>query len=165
MGRRIQDYLSAPTILHTSPSLRSLFVSITLLPVCDRTMASTLSSLTIVKPTVHRPTVYPKFTTFSQITLKQPHSIKRLLSVAEGTSPVTAADPSSEAARRLYVGNIPRKVDNAELTGIVKEYGSVEKIQVLQILLLLCVSTDSGILCWSFFAIRIQQIEYLVLLE
>lgn len=40
-------------------------------------------------------------------------------------------DPSSEAARRLYIGNIPRTVDNAELTGIVEEHGAVEKTEVM----------------------------------
>ncbi|KAK9283847.1 hypothetical protein L1049_012101 [Liquidambar formosana] len=33
--------------------------------------------------------------------------------------------------RRLYIGNIPRNVDNAELTRIVEEHGAVEKTEVM----------------------------------
>lgn len=40
-------------------------------------------------------------------------------------------DPSSEAARRLYVGNIPRTLTNEELTKIVEEHGAVEKAEVM----------------------------------
>lgn len=40
-------------------------------------------------------------------------------------------DLSSEAARRLYVGNIPRNVSNQELSSIFGEHGSVEKAEVL----------------------------------
>ncbi|XP_031487722.1 30S ribosomal protein 2, chloroplastic [Nymphaea colorata] len=38
---------------------------------------------------------------------------------------------SPEAARRLYVGNIPRNVDNEELTRLFQEHGSVEKAEVM----------------------------------
>lgn len=41
------------------------------------------------------------------------------------------ASPSSEAARRLYMGNIPRTVTNDELTKIVEEHGAVEKAEVM----------------------------------
>lgn len=40
-------------------------------------------------------------------------------------------DPSSEAARRLYVGNIPRNVGNDELRGIVEEHGAVDRVEVM----------------------------------
>lgn len=40
-------------------------------------------------------------------------------------------DPNSEAARRVYIGNIPRTVDNEQLTKLVEEHGAVEKVQVL----------------------------------
>lgn len=49
-----------------------------------------------------------------------------LFAVAEDTQ----VDVSSEAARKLYIGNIPRTVDNAELTRIVEEHGAVEKAEV-----------------------------------
>ncbi|KAK6143133.1 hypothetical protein DH2020_023481 [Rehmannia glutinosa] len=55
---------------------------------------------------------------------------RRLDAVAEDTSVVTA-DPSSVAARRLYVGNIPRTVTNDELQKIVEEHGAVEKAEVM----------------------------------
>ncbi|XP_058073501.1 small ribosomal subunit protein cS22-like [Magnolia sinica] len=46
-------------------------------------------------------------------------------------APVSTRDPSSEAARRLYVGNIPRTVTNEELTRIFEEHASVEKAEVM----------------------------------
>lgn len=53
-------------------------------------------------------------------------STRLLAAVAEGAS----VDTSSEAARRLYVGNIPRTVDNNQLSKIVEEHGAVEKAEV-----------------------------------
>ncbi|XP_042479564.1 30S ribosomal protein 2, chloroplastic [Macadamia integrifolia] len=50
--------------------------------------------------------------------------------VAEEAS-VSTQDLPSEAAKRLYVGNIPRTVDNAELTRIFSEHGEVEKAEVM----------------------------------
>ncbi|XP_043691418.1 30S ribosomal protein 2, chloroplastic [Telopea speciosissima] len=50
--------------------------------------------------------------------------------VAEEAS-VSTQDLPSEAAKRLYVGNIPRTVDNAELTQIFSEQGEVEKAEVM----------------------------------
>ncbi|PSS24483.1 30S ribosomal protein like [Actinidia chinensis var. chinensis] len=56
-----------------------------------------------------------------------PREPTRLSAVAEETSVST----SSEAARRLYVGNIPRTVTNDELRLIVEEHGAVEKAEVM----------------------------------
>ncbi|KAK6933738.1 RNA recognition motif domain [Dillenia turbinata] len=55
----------------------------------------------------------------------------RTLVVAEEASSVATSDPSLEAARRLYVGNIPRTVDNTELRKLVEEHGEVEKAEVM----------------------------------
>ncbi|KAI7978922.1 hypothetical protein LOK49_Contig628G00002 [Camellia lanceoleosa] len=44
---------------------------------------------------------------------------------------VSTQDPSSEAARRVYIGNIPRTVNNDELRQIVEEHGAVEKAEVM----------------------------------
>ncbi|GAB4832626.1 30S ribosomal protein 2, chloroplastic [Ancistrocladus abbreviatus] len=55
----------------------------------------------------------------------------RQYAVAEEVSPTTTQDPSSEAARRLYIGNIPRTVDNEELLLIAEEHGAVEKVEVM----------------------------------
>ena len=41
-----------------------------------------------------------------------------------------AATATEAAARRLYVGNIPRTVTNEELAKIVQEHGAVEKAEV-----------------------------------
>ncbi|KAF3449989.1 hypothetical protein FNV43_RR06068 [Rhamnella rubrinervis] len=67
----------------------------------------------------------PKLT--SKYLILAPRESQRVFAVAEQVS----ADPSSEAARRLYVGNIPRKVNNEELTRIVEEHGAVEKTEVM----------------------------------
>ncbi|KAM7472472.1 hypothetical protein LguiA_010655 [Lonicera macranthoides] len=74
----------------------------------------------------------------SQISLKStlypiisnPRGPKRAYAVAEDTAVLTN-DPSAEAARRLYVGNIPRTVNNEELRGIFEEHGAVEKVEVM----------------------------------
>ncbi|GFZ16473.1 RNA-binding (RRM/RBD/RNP motifs) family protein [Actinidia rufa] len=56
-----------------------------------------------------------------------PRGPTRLSAVAEETS----VSASLEAARRLYVGNIPRTVTNDELRQIVEEHGAVEKAEVM----------------------------------
>ncbi|PKI47386.1 hypothetical protein CRG98_032221, partial [Punica granatum] len=69
-----------------------------------------------------------KFPTFPS--LSAPHRTRLSAVAEEATSaPAAAPGPSSEAARRLYVGNIPRNVGNAELTRIVEEHGLVEKVE------------------------------------
>ncbi|KAL7204315.1 hypothetical protein ACSBR2_017396 [Camellia fascicularis] len=55
---------------------------------------------------------------------------KWVSAVAEETS-VSTQDPSSEAARRVYIGNIPRTVNNDELRWIVEEHGAVVKAEVM----------------------------------
>ncbi|XWS45684.1 hypothetical protein CRYUN_Cryun14cG0001000 [Craigia yunnanensis] len=54
----------------------------------------------------------------------------RLFAVTEEQTSVVAS-PSSEAARRLYIGNIPRTVNNDELSKIVEEHGAIEKAEVM----------------------------------
>ncbi|CAB4268007.1 unnamed protein product [Prunus armeniaca] len=80
-------------------------------------------SLQILKPT--------QFQGFHKLTssymILTPRHSQRVFAVAEEV----AADPSSKAARRVYIGNIPRTVDNAELTKIVEEHGAVEKAEVM----------------------------------
>uniref|UniRef100_A0A0A0K8E7 Small ribosomal subunit protein cS22 n=1 Tax=Cucumis sativus TaxID=3659 RepID=A0A0A0K8E7_CUCSA len=51
----------------------------------------------------------------------------RLFAVAE----VATQGASSVAERKLYIGNIPRNVNNEELTRIVQEHGAVEKAEVM----------------------------------
>ncbi|CAI0428010.1 unnamed protein product [Linum tenue] len=59
-------------------------------------------------------------------------STTRLRAVAEEAAPAAASvDPSSPAARRVYVGNIPRNVNSEELRKIVEEHGAVEKAEVM----------------------------------
>ncbi|KAI9169464.1 hypothetical protein LWI28_012683 [Acer negundo] len=74
------------------------------------------------------------------ITFKQTGSYNHLKLTTNGCSTTrlfaavaeeASVDTSSEAARRLYIGNIPRTVDNDELTKIVVEHGAVEKAEVM----------------------------------
>ncbi|KAJ8748818.1 hypothetical protein K2173_011376 [Erythroxylum novogranatense] len=60
-----------------------------------------------------------------KLTLHFPKTRNRLFAVAEDTT------TASEAARRLYIGNIPRTVDNDQLAKIVEEHGAVEKAEVM----------------------------------
>ncbi|XP_061365831.1 small ribosomal subunit protein cS22 isoform X2 [Gastrolobium bilobum] len=59
------------------------------------------------------------------------HRFRRPFAVVAEEVAVTTRDPNSEAARRLYVGNIPRTVTNDELAKILEEHGAVEKAQVM----------------------------------
>ena len=79
-------------------------------------------SLQIFKPTPFHG--LPKLSS-SYLQIAPKHS-QRLFAVAEQIS----IDPSSEAARRLYIGNIPRNLTNEELAKIVEEHGVVEKAEV-----------------------------------
>lgn len=82
-----------------------------------------------------KPLKTPLKFTFHSLQTTREQQPTRLNAVAEGeteaASVATAADPSSEAARRLYVGNIPRNVTNDELKQIVEEHGAVEKAEVM----------------------------------
>lgn len=51
--------------------------------------------------------------------------------VAEETSSSTAPSSDGEGARRLYIGNIPRNLNNEELRRIVEEHGAVEIAEVM----------------------------------
>ncbi|MFS7974950.1 putative RNA recognition motif domain, nucleotide-binding alpha-beta plait domain superfamily [Helianthus anomalus] len=43
-------------------------------------------------------------------------------------------DPTSEASRRLYVGNIPRTTTNDDLQKVFEEHGAVEKVELDQLI-------------------------------
>ncbi|KAE8682321.1 30S ribosomal protein 2 [Hibiscus syriacus] len=59
----------------------------------------------------------------------RPRKLRLFVAAEERTS--TVASPSSEAERRLYIGNIPRNVNNDQLKKIVQEHGAVEKAEVM----------------------------------
>lgn len=101
-------------------------------------MATISSSSFVISPNLLQESAKPFKTHLLKLNL-QPHkpqfltlkfTHRRFNAVAEDTS-VATADPSSVAARRLYVGNIPRTVSNDELQKIVEEHGSVEKAEVM----------------------------------
>lgn len=88
----------------------------------------TLSQQT--KPAVAQPRLVKQSIGTKFVTLPlnaRPVSLNRfrVCVVAEG---VSTADV---AARRVYVGNIPRTVNNDELKKIVEEHGAVEKVEVM----------------------------------
>ncbi|GMI83039.1 plastid-specific ribosomal protein 2 [Hibiscus trionum] len=63
------------------------------------------------------------------ISTSRPRKLRLSVAAEERTS--TVASPSSEADRRLYIGNIPRTVSNDQLKKIVEEHGAVEKAEVM----------------------------------
>ncbi|XP_008782883.1 30S ribosomal protein 2, chloroplastic [Phoenix dactylifera] len=65
----------------------------------------------------------------SSISFSNPRRKTLWISAVASEATATAQEP--EVARRLYVGNIPRTVDNEELTKIFGEHGSVEKAEVM----------------------------------
>ncbi|XP_074306891.1 small ribosomal subunit protein cS22 [Silene latifolia] len=47
------------------------------------------------------------------------------------TTTTTSSSSNDESAKRVYIGNIPRNVNNDELRRIVEEHGAVEKAEVM----------------------------------
>ncbi|KAL7120634.1 hypothetical protein ACP275_02G134300 [Erythranthe tilingii] len=78
-------------------------------------------------PNLHLHSHKPQFAPLRFARSSNPRSLN---AVAEDTAQVTA-DPSSAAARRVYIGNIPRTVTNDELQKIAEEHGAVEKAEVM----------------------------------
>ncbi|KAI3910590.1 hypothetical protein MKW98_027872 [Papaver atlanticum] len=64
------------------------------------------------------------------ISLSPRETLLRVSAVAEETD-VSTQDNSSPSARKLYVGNIPRTVNNEELEKLFAEHGAVEKVEVM----------------------------------
>ncbi|XP_077210425.1 RNA-binding (RRM/RBD/RNP motifs) family protein [Tasmannia lanceolata] len=64
------------------------------------------------------------------LSFSNPNKTLRINALAQEASVLTQ-DPATEVARRLYVGNIPRTVDNSQITKIFEEHGSVEKAEVM----------------------------------
>ncbi|KAI3448927.1 hypothetical protein Pfo_005592 [Paulownia fortunei] len=104
------------------------FANSNVLPAATKPPATVVSSTSLPlhqlnhHPVVLSPSIQPPPALFIQP--------RRLNAVAEDTSVLTA-DPSSVAARRLYVGNIPRTVTNDDLQKIVEEHAAVEKAEVM----------------------------------
>ncbi|KAJ9685766.1 hypothetical protein PVL29_017708 [Vitis rotundifolia] len=86
------------------------------------TKTLTLHSKPSIQPL--KPSHFPNPVTFKAIKPKRPIAV----SAVTAEAPVATSDV---VARRLYVGNIPRTVDSAELARIVEEHGAVEKAEVM----------------------------------
>lgn len=83
----------------------------------------------------------------SSITFSDPR--RKTLRISAVASEATATAQEPEAARRLYVGNIPRTVDSEELAKMFGEHGSVEKAEVSSLFLFflclfLCPKLNAG---------------------
>lgn len=81
--------------------------------------------LQILPPTTNPFRNLPKNLVFNSRTKRL-----RFFAVAEEQTSVVTSPSSEAAARRLYIGNIPRTVNNDELTKIVEEHSAVEKAEV-----------------------------------
>ncbi|KAK9671435.1 hypothetical protein RND81_12G030200 [Saponaria officinalis] len=55
----------------------------------------------------------------------------RVNAVATEESTTSSSISNDEAAKRVYIGNIPRNVNNDELRRIVEEHGVAEKVEVM----------------------------------
>ncbi|XP_030552211.1 30S ribosomal protein 2, chloroplastic [Rhodamnia argentea] len=83
-----------------------------------------------------KPLAFPfphKPTTSSSFAPRSLYSKRVYVRAVAEEAAVASSSSSSEgaAARRLYIGNIPRDVDNAQLTQIVEEHGAVESAEVM----------------------------------
>ncbi|ERN16407.1 hypothetical protein AMTR_s00052p00146070 [Amborella trichopoda] len=67
---------------------------------------------------------------YESICIKNPRNALKIRAQAEEAS-VSTEERSPETLKRLYVGNIPRDVNNAKLSKIFSEHGSVEKAEVM----------------------------------
>ncbi|KAI7752627.1 hypothetical protein M8C21_006404 [Ambrosia artemisiifolia] len=64
--------------------------------------------------------------------ISNPRQPTKQFCVAEETpATVVTVDPTSEAARRLYVGNIPRTTTNDDLQKVFEEHAAVDKVEVM----------------------------------
>lgn len=68
---------------------------------------------------------------FKPIIAANPPLLKVRAVVAEETSSSAPSSSDGEEARRLYIGNIPRNLNNDELRNIVEEHGAVEITEVM----------------------------------
>ncbi|KAF8099760.1 hypothetical protein N665_0237s0015 [Sinapis alba] len=105
-------------------------------------MATFLTALVSIKPTVFS---FPSQSFTSLQTQTNVLSLKPFPSLAGArssrarfiiphaveTEEKPALDTDAESSRRVYIGNIPRTVDNEQLTKLVEEHGAAEIVQVM----------------------------------
>ncbi|XP_013605561.1 PREDICTED: 30S ribosomal protein 2, chloroplastic-like [Brassica oleracea var. oleracea] len=104
-------------------------------------MATFLTPLVSFKPTVFS---FPSQSVTSPQTQTNVLSLKpfpslagaqssrvRFIPHAVETEEKPASDPNAESSRRVYIGNIPRTVDNEQLSKLVEEHGAAENVQVM----------------------------------
>ncbi|KFK34468.1 hypothetical protein AALP_AA5G149200 [Arabis alpina] len=102
-------------------------------------MATFLTAVVSIKPTIFSFQSESFTSLHTHINTPKPFSISlprssRMRFVTHAvmeTEEKAALDPNLESSRRVYIGNIPRTVDNDQLTKLVEEHGAVEKVQVM----------------------------------
>ena len=96
-------------------------------------MATTISSL-ITHPALHRrcrgPASAPASLSFRAVAAPRVRRWPVALRVAASSAVLEA--PEEVAARKLYVGNIPRTVTNDEFRDMFAKHGTVERAEVTQ---------------------------------
>uniref|UniRef100_A0A1J3K7N5 Small ribosomal subunit protein cS22 n=1 Tax=Noccaea caerulescens TaxID=107243 RepID=A0A1J3K7N5_NOCCA len=111
-------------------------------------MATFLTAVVSIKPTVFPfqsesftslqtqtnvflPKSFPALAGTISISLPRSSRMRFIPHAVAETEEKAALDPNLESSRRVYIGNIPRTVDNEQLTKLVEEHGAVEKVQVM----------------------------------
>ncbi|CAN8254696.1 unnamed protein product [Cochlearia groenlandica] len=105
-------------------------------------MATFLTSLVAIKPTIfsfksesftylQTQTNVSTFKPFSSMSLPRSSRKRFIPRAVTETEEKAVLDPTLESSRRVYIGNIPRTVNNEQLTKIVEEHGAVDKVQVM----------------------------------
>ncbi|XP_072962131.1 small ribosomal subunit protein cS22 [Typha angustifolia] len=89
---------------------------------------SSRHAIVVASPLNSRPFVSPLSLSTSTPRHRLP---RRSISISAVATEEASPTEEGEAARRLYVGNIPRTVTNEELAKIFGEQGSVEKAEVM----------------------------------
>ncbi|KAH9602864.1 hypothetical protein KSS87_016883 [Heliosperma pusillum] len=67
----------------------------------------------------------------TNVCTKKPQLFRVRAVATEETTTTTSSSSNEESAKRVYIGNIPRNVNNDELRRIVEEHGAVEKAEVM----------------------------------
>uniref|UniRef100_A0A1J3H9Y6 Small ribosomal subunit protein cS22 n=1 Tax=Noccaea caerulescens TaxID=107243 RepID=A0A1J3H9Y6_NOCCA len=111
-------------------------------------MATFLTAVVSIKPTVFPfqsesstslqtqtnvfiPKSFPALAETISISLPRSSRMRFIPHAVAETEEKAALDPNLESSRRVYIGNIPRTVDNEQLTKLVEEHGAVEQVQVM----------------------------------
>ncbi|CAA7019240.1 unnamed protein product [Microthlaspi erraticum] len=80
---------------------------------------------------VFLPKSFPSLAGTISVSLPRSSRMRFIPHAVAETEEKAVLDPNLESSRRVYIGNIPRTVDNEQLTKLVEEHGAVEQVQVM----------------------------------